>query len=154
MGMIKLSGQPYEGSVVEKFMNDFTEMSHPHPLDPKARILENCSVLLFPAMGNMGIHISSMDSLIRGSGSAALEKLCALADQYGLPISLVAKGYSITPTDRLVNWYTRYGFEKSGIGDNKDGFRMIRKPVTTQPTQLSLDLENPIIKLRGFTRLH
>ena len=93
-----------------------------------------------------------MDSLVRGSGSVALQKLCDMADQYGLPITLIAKGYSITPTDRLVKWYERYGFVR-GMGDNKDGYRMERKPKVTQ-LELQLGNDNRIIKLRGFDRPH
>lgn len=149
--MIKFSGTPYEGSQVEKFMDDLESISHSHPLDPKARILHNCSVLIFPLDGNTKIHISSMDSLIRGSGSLALREICDLADRYGLDISLVALGYSITPTDRLVTWYSRYGFVKTGMGSRKDGYRMIRK---AKNASVEDNGASTIIRLRGFDRKH
>lgn len=125
---------------VEQFINDFVNMTETHPLDPKARILDNCSILLVP-FGDR-VHISAMDSLIRGSGTIALTKLCDLADQHQVTISLLAKGYSITPTKRLLNWYIRFGFIQTGVGSEKEGYRMIREP---KPKP---------IKLMGFNRLH
>ena len=141
MTTIKLGGSPYEGSAAECFMDKLKAMSNSHPLDPQAVILDNCSVLARPSNGNRTIHISAMDSLIRGSGSIALQKLCDLADECEIELSLIAFGYADTPTKKLVEWYSRYGFV-SGMGNNKDGFRMRREP-KAKP-----------IKLLGFKRLH
>lgn len=141
--IIKLSGVPYSGSGAECFMDKFESMSRTHPLDPKARIVDNCSILCMPSNGNTRIHISHMDSLQRGSGSIALKKICDLADECGVDLSLNAKGYSDTPTEKLVEWYSRYGFVQSGIGNKNDGYRMLRK--FARPVQ---------IKLKGFDRLH
>ncbi len=84
-----------------------------------------------------------MDSLERGSGTIALKKICALADECGVDLFLVAKGYADTPTEKLVEWYTRHGFVQSGMGNKNDGYRMLRK--FAAPVQ---------IKLRGFDRPH
>ena len=81
-----------------------------------------------------------MDSLIRGSGTIALNKICDLSDECDVELSLLAYGYSDTPTEKLVEWYSRFGFVKTGIGNNKDGWRMVR-------TKKS-------IRLKGFDRLH
>lgn len=126
--VIKLGGSPYEGSVAECFMTKLDAISKSHPLDPKAFIVDNCSVLCSPANGNRQVHISAMDSLIRGSGTIALTKMCEIADECGCPLSLLAFGYADTPTLKLVEWYERFGFVKTGMGSKKDGFRMIREP--------------------------
>lgn len=139
--ILKLSGVPYEGSPVEKFMNGLKSISREHPLDPGGFIIDDCAVHASPAEGNTKIHISDMASMIRGSGTKALEKMCVLADECGVVLRLVAKGYADTPTKKLVAWYERYGFTKTGLGSLKDGFRMERQPVKK-------------IKLRGFDRPH
>ncbi len=126
--VIKLGGVSYEGSKAECFMERLDAISKSHPLDPKAFILDNCSILCSPTNGNRQIHISAMDSLIRGSGTIALTKICELADVCNVPLTLVAFGYSDTPTLKLVEWYERFGFVKTGMGSKKDGFRMIRDP--------------------------
>lgn len=126
--VIKLGGVPYEGSKAECFMTKLDAISKSHPLDPKAFILDNCSVLCSPSNGNTQIHISAMDSLIKGSGTIALTKMCEIADDCDITLGLVAFGYADTPTEKLVQWYERFGFTMSGLGSKKDGFRMSRVP--------------------------
>ena len=81
-----------------------------------------------------------MDSHIKGAGTRALTIICRLADECGVGLSLVAYGYSITPTPKLVEWYSRFGF-KTGMGNDKDGWRMRRDPKL-------------YIRLKGFNRPH
>jgi hypothetical protein len=138
--ILKLSGVPIEGSPVENFFKRLEAISRDHPLDPKAFIVHDCSVHCQPSRGNQEVHINSMDSLTKGSGTVALKAICEIADELNVPLSLLAYGYADTPTKKLVEWYQRFGFV-TGFGDAKNGFRMKRDP-------------NPPIKLRGFTRPH
>ena len=143
MNTIKISGTPYEGSPAQCFIDELHAISKSHPLDPKAFILFDCSVLCSPSNGNKDIHIHSMDSHVRGSGSLALKKLCEIADECEVGLNLIAFGYADTPTAKLVEWYTRYGFV-SGMGNRTDGYRMRRDPApSTTP---------PLIKLMGFKK--
>ena len=135
--IIKLSGVPLANSPAEQFMKGLADLSSNHPINPLKVVIDNCSVQASPCEGNTKIHISDMASSTKGSGTKALTKLCELADQVSVPLRLVAKGYADTPTEKLVEWYTRYGFVKSGFGSNDDGWRMERAPKT-------------IIKLSGF----
>ncbi len=141
--ILKLSGVPLKGSNVEQFMDQLKEMSEPNSFNPRGVILDNCAIVCFPSDGNRKIHISSMDSHSKGSGSIALKKLCDLADKLGVTLSLLAYGYAQTPTAKLVEWYVRHGFVKSGFGSNEDGWRMDRLPKTKL-----------VIQLKGFDRPH
>lgn len=143
--ILKLSGVPLKGSPVEAFMDKLDSMTERSPLDPKEFIIDGCRVHCSPTDMNRGIRINDMQSMLKGSGTVALTKLCGLADEFGVPLSLTAKGFSAkpTPTKKLVEWYSRFGFV-SGMGNAKDGYQMKREPrMVSQP-----------IKLRGFKRAH
>lgn len=129
-------------------MTKLDAISKTHPLDPKAFIVDDCSVHCTPSGGNNEIHINSMDSHIKGAGTRALSIICNLADECGISLTLLAFGYLKAPkTDKLVEWYSRFGF-KAGMGNKKDGWRMRRDPmITVEPAPQP-------IKLRGFDRLH
>ena len=143
---IKLDkGIPYEGSPAQAFMKRFEDESVAHPLN-QARILDNCQVECHPTNGNRGIHISDIRSFIKGAGTIALKHLCSIADLYGTPMSLVAKGYADTPTKVLVRWYVENGFVMSGFGSDNDGYRMLREPKRI----MKLGGDNRVIKLTGF----
>ncbi len=150
--ILKLSGVPYKGSPVEQFMNKLDAMTERSPLDSGEYILDGCRIHCGPTDMNKGVRINDMQSMMKGAGSVALGKLCALADECGVYLTLTAKGFSAnpTPTDVLVRWYTRFGFV-SGMGNAKDGVNMKRLP-----KQGSLDFtggEEPrIIKLKGFAK--
>lgn len=145
MTTIKLGGVPFEGSAAQCFMEQLDAISKSHPLDPKAFIVDNCSVHCSPSNGNTAIHINSMDSMIKGSGTIALTKMCEIADACGVTMSLLAFGYADTPTKKLVEWYSRFGFQTTGLGNAKEGFRMKREPMLTKVEP---------IRLKGFDRPH
>jgi hypothetical protein len=148
--ILKLSGVAYKGSPVEQFMNKLDGMTERSPLDSGEYLLDGCRIHCGPTDMNKGVRINDMQSMQKGAGSVALGKLCALADEFGVPLSLTAKGFSAnpTPTPVLVKWYSRFGFV-SGMGSMKDGMNMKRVPKQGK-LDLSGDAEPRIIKLRGF----
>lgn len=146
--ILKLSGVAYKGSPVERFMEKLDASTERSPLDSTEYIIDGCRVHCSPTDMNRGVRINDMQSMVTGAGSIALGKLCALADEFGVPLSLTAKGFSDnpTPTKILINWYSRFGFV-SGMGNFEDGMQMKRPPQGTNdiPT-------NRVITLRGFTK--
>lgn len=60
------------------------------------------------------LDLSMIESFEPGAGSAAMSRLVDLADRHGVTIDLYAKGFDRVPTDKLVGWYQRYGFEIPG----------------------------------------
>lgn len=147
--ILKLSGVAYKGSPVERFMEKLDTMAARSPLDHHEYILDDCRIHCGPTDMNRGVRINDMQSMSKGAGSSALGKLCALADEFGISLSLTAKGFSAnpTPTKVLVQWYSRFGFV-SGMGSMQDGMNM-KRPAK----QGALALDNPqpnVITLRGF----
>jgi hypothetical protein len=149
--ILKLSGIPLKGSPAEQFLAKLDQMAETSPLDPKEYILDGCRIHCTATDGNTGIRINDMQSMVKGSGSIALSKLCALADEFNLPLSLTAKGFSANPTPirKLVEWYSRFGFV-TGMGNMKEGYRMVRKPKGR--LDLSQSSEPRVIKLSGFNK--
>lgn len=125
--------------VAQQFIDHFIDSFVASPLDPSELIIYNCRVHM-TRHGASVVHINDMQSMIAGAGSRALDELCKEADRLGVTLTLLAKGFSSnpTPTKKLVEWYSRFGFV-TGMGNQRDGWRMERQPVAR-------------IQLRGFNR--
>ncbi len=129
-GVIKLGSRSSPG--LQAFMADYVENTSEHPINHRARLLNNAAmeVSAFDGM----IHISDILALQPGGGRAALELLCNLADKHGVKMSLTAKSYdtqrATLDTGQLKAWYERHGFveDEDTFGDDDEGYDMIRWP--------------------------
>lgn len=128
--VIKLGSKSSPG--LQAFMADYVENTSEHPINHRARLLNNAAmeVSAFDGM----IHISDILALQPGGGRAALELLCNLADKHGVKMSLTAKSYdtqrATLDTSQLKAWYERHGFveDEDTFGDDDEGYDMIRWP--------------------------
>jgi hypothetical protein len=75
--------------------------------------------------GQLAVHRIWTDQPGRRDGSAMLKKICRLADEHGVEITLKVLPFGRKPyplsVEQLIKWYQRYGFE----GTAK---KMVRKP--------------------------
>lgn len=92
------------------FIAEYEQLSQPHPINPKKRVLDNVQVEL-SAFGNK-IHIGDLLSNIRLQGNLgrAMEVLKKLADKHNVKMELNAHGYDDVSTDDLIRIYTKMGF--------------------------------------------
>lgn len=162
---IRLTSQPTGETPVSRFMAEFRARTQESMFNARQRVFGMAVVELSPSIDDRenGIHIGDMVSNTPGEGSKALAFICDLADAHRVTLDLCAKGYAKTPTEKLVEWYGRYGFipdetylEYHPGDDLSDGLDMIRHPkAQTGKLDLSGDQGEPeVIKLRGFDRPH
>lgn len=119
-------------SSAKKFVDDFLEITDPHPWDRNSRLLEGTMVQLVPL--GKSIHISDIQSTApsSGAGTRAMKTLMRLADKHRVELVAFAQAYAddprfITSTDRLVQWYLKLGFEI--VGDRgDDGYDITYRP--------------------------
>lgn len=87
----------------------------------------------FRRRDRLTVEISGMYAPVRGGGHHAMQTVSALADLHGVTLCLVAA--SSVPdrmdTDRLVEWYRRFGF--SGNRPQGRGVAMVRLPGNAPP---------------------
>lgn len=128
---------PPEGRATEEqlhaFMQEFWDMTKPHPFARGMRMLGYVGVELRPVKFEGIIHIASIISFYKknaGEASAALKSVCDLADKHQLPMDLSVKpiknagsrdGKDLNAT-QLKAWYGRFGFKPAKYG------AMVRKP--------------------------
>jgi hypothetical protein len=124
---IKL-GQKQRDPDLDDFMEEYYEITSPHPFDNVTRILGNTAVHISPTSDNE-IHIHDILSLLprSGAGTDAMKELINLSDKYGIPLSGFAKAYHkdkkfITDTDKLLNWYKKLGF--TVVNKHEDGYEI------------------------------
>lgn len=110
-----------------KFMEDYYNLTSPHPFSDKIRVFGNVMLELYPFSGN--IHLSDIRTMAPQSGAAtkAIKMLTELADRHFVKIDLIAKPYSkdqahITDIDVLVNFYKKHGFTVDEDFDDEDGY--------------------------------
>jgi hypothetical protein len=127
-GPIKLTGFGSDSRAdpadVEQFLDEWEGMTSPNPMVRGQRIYGDAVI----SLDNWGgaIKITDIRSLKKGAGSIAMTAVCQLADRHGVPLELYAKGYADVPTEKLVPFYRRFGFEISG--DSGEGVDMFRDP--------------------------
>lgn len=109
--VVKL-GKPKQGPA-DAFIQDFLDISEPHPFNPRVGIIGGAAIELSKFNGN--IHLSDITSLDPGKGysNAAMRLLTRLADKHNVVIELIAKAYrnDRMDTEQLVQWYQRLGFQ-------------------------------------------
>jgi len=139
---IKLRGRAVRDSDgdVDGFLHDLEQATQEHPWNHKMRIFGSVGIEVSP--WGTGIHLGDIVTLgdaRQGHGTNALKLLTQLADQHGVTISGVAKAYSNKPghiqgTSRLLKWYQKHGFKRTG-GYPEDGYDIEYKPraVTEAP---------------------
>jgi hypothetical protein len=96
-----------------------------------ARELEGCAVTL--AIDDGAIQIASIEALEpgRGAGTRAMRKLCELADQHQVELTLIAdpfksdSGRPIITRAKLMHWYHGFGFRACSV----HSYQMRRPPV-------------------------
>jgi hypothetical protein len=113
-----------------KFMEDYIELTSPHPFSDKTRVFGNAMLEIYPYFGN--IHLSDIRTMAPKSGAAsnAVKMLTGLSNKHFVKIELIAKPYStekrhITDINSLVNFYKKLGFvvdEEYDHGDPYDGY--------------------------------
>lgn len=111
------------------FMVDFDQMTHEHPFTHGMRYFEDGPVLISMSASrdvDDQVEIKDIQSKARGAGARALARICDLADKHDVSIELYAHGYADVPTDKLVSYYERFGFECRN--DMADGQDMVRRP--------------------------
>lgn len=124
--VIKLGGKPGGDSPAVKMIEKFNELTGENPLNPKQRVTGNAKAEIYP-VGNVTVRLSDIQSLGGGDGTKLLKTICSLADEYGVTIKLMAYGYDNVPTEKLVEWYKRFGFESwSEFEEDDDGVEMVR----------------------------
>lgn len=124
---IKLSDIGGKGSSpADVFIDELYSISEENPFNPKKRVIGSTSVEVSKHKTDE-IHISDIQSYERGDGSKALQIICDLADKHGVTMSLFASSYGNVPVEKLVEWYTRYGFVVKSNND-KESVKMIRSP--------------------------
>lgn len=120
---IKLRGMS-ANSPATKMMTAFEAATKKHPLSAKKRVLGSAFAELRVDGDNL-IHISDIQSKVRGDGTKLMKLITDLADEYKVTLSLTAFGYEDTPTKALKKWYENLGFNALS-GDDKDGYYMTR----------------------------
>jgi hypothetical protein len=110
---IKLGKPKFDNT--KKFMEDYYELTSPHPFSEKIRTYEGTMLEIYPFSGN--VHLSDIRTILpkSGAGSSAIKMLTSLADKHFVKIDLIAKPYSsdknhITDMKTLVNFYKKRGF--------------------------------------------
>lgn len=125
---------PKEERPAEKFMKEFWENTHPHPIMRGERFYGYCSLTLRPDINDPvdSVYISDIMTYEAKSGhaTAALNYLKDLADKHGVTLTMIAKAYGTSKDfmkqKALVAWYERMGFTKGR--KYGDGLQMSRAP--------------------------
>lgn len=74
--------------------------------------------------GKDRVHINSIEALIKGGGTAALELVCKNSDDLKIVLSLNAVPLRTPlyqepmPRPKLIEWYSRFGFKRVSV--NRD----------------------------------
>lgn len=130
--VIKLGSNPAKEQCLAA-LEEWEEMTHPHPLDRNSRLTDAASidVSYFDGALHLG-HVAALGAPRQGGGGRAVKMLCDLADKHNVKITLTAKSTSDERmnTAQLRSWYGRFGFhdEEDSFGDDHDGWDMIRFP--------------------------
>lgn len=97
----------------DAFVQDFIDISEPHPFNSKSRLLGGTAIEL-SRFGNR-VHISDIVGLQPGEGKASqsMRLLISLAQRHNVVLELIAKAYrdDRMSTEQLVQWYKRLGFQ-------------------------------------------
>jgi len=125
-------GSRDEAGDPEGFLEDFYDMTSPHPFD-RGRLYGTVGIEV--SKWGSDIHLGNISSLgdkRSGHGTAALQMLMALADKHGVKLSGTAKAYSKNPehvqsSKRLAQWYKKNGFKILG-GYPEDGYEIEYTP--------------------------
>jgi hypothetical protein len=124
---IKLGKKQRDPDLYE-FMDEYFEITKPHPFSSNTRILGNTAVHI-STTSNDEIHIHDIMSLLprSGAGTEAMMELINLSDKYGIPLVGFAKAYHsdkkfITDTEQLLNWYKKLGFKVTS--KHEDGYEI------------------------------
>jgi hypothetical protein len=124
--VIKLGSRPSK-SAAQRFMQEFEDSTQEHPFTRGMRYFVDGPVLVTIRIGTDDeVTVQDIQSKARGAGTKALKTICAIADTHDVNISLYAKGYADVPTDKLVEYYSRFDFEVRD--EQEDGVDMIRYP--------------------------
>lgn len=117
-----------EGSPAKMFIDKFNEITDENPLNHRQRVSGLAKAELY-ALGNTTIRLSDIQGQGGGAGTKLMNLICTLADEYDVRIKLLAYGYETIPTDKLVSWYKRFGFESmSEFEEDDEGVEMMRDP--------------------------
>lgn len=111
-------------SPASRMMTDFEAGTKKHPLSAKKRVLGYAFAELRVDEDKL-VHISDIQSKVRGDGTKLMNFINGLADKHGVVLSLTAFGYEGIPTKALKKWYESLGFNALS-GDDKDGYYMTR----------------------------
>lgn len=116
---------------LKDFMEEYFDISEPHPFNQKYRILGNSMVHISPMKTK--IHIHDIVSLLpkSGAGTDTMKELIELSKKYHIPLTGFAKAYHsddkfVTDTEKLLNWYKKLGFVVTQETD--DGYDIIYQP--------------------------
>lgn len=118
-------------SPANKMLSTWVASTMEHPFSPKKQMaMDGMANAELRAVSDDVVRIGDIMSVQRGEGTKLLKMICSLADQYEVSLELTAHGYTQTPTDVLVAWYTRHGFDEVGGDDGKVDMR--REPQERQ----------------------
>ncbi len=107
---IVISGRPTGDTPANMFMRELIDGTQQSMFNPKLRTYGMAMLDIRPGFDAHTVHLSDIQSHVRGEGTKAMDYICALADAHGVTIELTAMGYGKTPTPRLVRWYQGFGF--------------------------------------------
>lgn len=97
-------------------------------------------------LGCNTVEVSGMYAPVRGGGRHAMGLIVLLADIYGVTLRLVAASAvpSRMDTDRVVEWYRRYGFVGSAPCESFGGVPMARLPGRIFGSPVSTGRQGPL----------
>lgn len=103
-------------------MKDIRRMGYINPIDDRDILIDNAVVLSAHIFdGKIYFDILTMsDSRGKGKASQVLKDLTQLADKHQVTLALQPQPFGAEKglnTVQLISWYKRYGFKKSGFGD-------------------------------------
>jgi hypothetical protein len=146
-GVIKLRGFGPKtvdpDSPATKMLRDVETQCAANPLNDRQLVYRNVAVFeLFRDFDDRegSLELKDIRSIAKNGGKQTMDMLCGLADQYGVRLTLFAKGYAHTPTKALVQFYDGYGFQALDDishldhvthGTPHDGVEMERAPKTS-----------------------
>lgn len=119
---------------VEAFIDEFWEISQPHPFARSVRLIGTVGVTLQAFNG--GVHINDLHQFGEageGGGTHTLRMLIQLADKHGVKLSATAKAYDrdkrfpLRTSASLRDWYVRHGFVVR-CGSRSEGYNIVYRP--------------------------
>lgn len=117
-----------DGSPVKQMIEKFDSLTQENPINHRQRVLGLAKAQLY-ALGNTTIRLSDIQGQGGGAGTTLMNLICDLADEFDVRIKLLAYGYDSIPTEKLVSWYKRFGFESiSEFEEDDEGVEMLRDP--------------------------